>query len=115
MVAALLLALSIHLLNFAIIFGLARALGIAITYWQALSFMPIVFALLLVPITVNGHGLREVLLVFYFSQLHISLGGVGIGATETAVSLSLVAVANDLLWALPGGLWYLSKLKHRPS
>jgi uncharacterized protein (TIRG00374 family) len=115
MVAALFLAISIHLLNFTIIFGFARALGIAITYWQVLSFMPIVFALLLVPITVNGHGLREVLLVFYFGQLHISVGGIGIGAAETAVSLSLVAVASDLLWALPGGLWYMSKIRHRSS
>lgn len=115
MAVALLLALSVHLLNFGIIFGFARALGIAITYWQVLSFMPIVFALLLAPVTVNGHGLREVLLIFYFSHLHISRAGPGIGAAETAVGLSMVAVANDLLWALPGGLWYMGRSKNGSS
>lgn len=102
------MAFAIHFLNFGIFFLFARALGIAITYWEVLSFLPVVFALLLLPATVNGHGLREVLLVFYFTQMHISLGGAGIGATETAVSLSLLCVANDLLWALPGGLWYVA-------
>lgn len=108
------MAFAIHFLNFGIFFLFARALGIEITYGQVLSFLPVVFMLLLLPVTVNGHGLREVLLVFYFTQLHISLGGEGVGTTETAVSLSLLGVANDLLWALPGGLWYLSHRRGNP-
>jgi uncharacterized protein (TIRG00374 family) len=111
MALAVAMAFVIHLLNFAIFFLFARALGIPITYWQVLSFLPLVFAFLLLPVTVNGHGLREVLLVYCFTQMHISLGGAGIGVTETVVSLSLLCVANDLLWALPGGLWYLARFK----
>lgn len=111
MVVALALAGAIHLLNFAIFWMFARALGIGLTYWQVLSFMPVVFALLLVPVTVNGHGLREVLLFFYFAHMHVSLGGIGIGPAETVVSLSLLGVTNDLLWALPGGIWYMLRFK----
>lgn len=111
MVMALVLAGFIHLLNFAIFWMFARALGIDLTYSQVLSFMPVVFALLMVPVTVNGHGLREVLLFFYFTHMHVALGGAGIGPAEIVVSLSLVGVSNDLLWAVPGGIWYMLQFK----
>lgn len=104
---ALVLAAALHLLNFVIFWLFVRALGLEISYGQVLLFMPIVFGLLLVPVTVNGHGLREVLLLFYFGQMQLSLGGNGVGPAETVLSLSLLGVTNDLVWALPGGLWYM--------
>jgi hypothetical protein len=102
---ALLLAFLIHFLNFTIFFLFARALGISITYWQVLLIMPVVFLLLLLPVTVNGHGLREILLIFYFTEFGIRLGGgQAAGVPGIVVSLTLICVANDLLWCLPGGL-----------
>ena len=112
---ALALALAIHLLNFAIFWLFARSLHLDLGYGQVLLFLPVVFTLLLMPVTVNGHGLREVLLYFYFGQMHVSLAGTGIGPVETVMSLSLLCVANDLLWALPGGLWYMLRLKSVPK
>jgi hypothetical protein len=109
-------AFAVHLLNIAVFFGFARALGISITYLQALSFYPIILFLLLIPVTVNGHGLREALFLFYFTQLHITLKAtVGGGSLDTVFSLSLLMVANDLLWTLPGGLWYLLALGKPPK
>jgi uncharacterized membrane protein YbhN (UPF0104 family) len=111
----LVIAIGVHMLNVTIFFGFARALGIPITYFQAFSFFPIVLFLLLIPVTVNGHGLREMLLLFYFTHLHIILKSTaGAGPMETVFSLSLLGVANDLLWNLPGGLWYLLTLGKRP-
>ena len=102
---ALSLAFLIHFLNFAIFYLFARALEISITYWQVLLIMPVVFLLLLLPVTVNGHGLREILLVFYFTEFGIHLGGgQAAGVPGIVVSLTLICVANDLLWSLPGGL-----------
>jgi len=104
----LLIAFAVHLANVGIFFGFAGALGIQITYVQALSFFPIILFLLLIPVTVNGHGLREMLMLFYFSHLHIALSSsTGAGPMETTLCLSLLGVANDLVWTLPGGLWYL--------
>jgi uncharacterized membrane protein YbhN (UPF0104 family) len=101
-------AFGVHLTNVAIFYAFSRSLGISITYFQALSFFPIILFLLMIPVTINGHGLREMLLLFYFSHLHIALPAAsGAGAMESVLSLSLLGVANDLLWALPGGLWYL--------
>lgn len=110
--AAMLISFGIHCLNFFIAFLFARALGIGITYSQVLCIFPVVLLLVMLPVTVNGHGLRELLLIFYFNHLHIALAGnTGIGVRETVVALSVVLVSNDLLWSLPGGLWYLLQFK----
>jgi uncharacterized protein (TIRG00374 family) len=105
---ALLLAFGIHLLNFLIIYFLARSLGIQIGFGQVLLMMPVVLLLVMLPITINGHGLREVLLIAYFSAMSIRLGGrAEVDYRSVAVALSILMVANDLIWSLPGGLGYL--------
>lgn len=107
-------AFALHFLNFFTIYLFARALGIAITYSQILLMMPVVLFVVLLPITINGHGIRELLLIGYFTHLGVTLSGVQVsGVQEVAVALSLVLVANDLVWSLPGGLWYLSRFKMR--
>lgn len=109
------LAFAIHLLNFFIIYLLARSLGISITYFQVLLMMPVVLLLVLLPLTINGHGLRELLLIAYFAQMSVHLVERGeIGYREVALALSLLMVATDLLWSLPGGLHYLARRNTRP-
>lgn len=109
---AMLMSFAIHCLNFLIVFLFARALGIGITYSQVLLIFPVVLLLVMAPVTVNGHGLREVLLIFYFTHLHISISGdASIGVRETVIALSIVLASNDLLWSLPGGLWYMLRFK----
>ena len=110
--AAILLAFAIHLANFSIAYLFARALGISITYLQILLMMPVLLFLVLLPITINGHGLRELLLIGYFTQMGITLSGhPESGVREIAIALSLLLVTNDLLWSIPGGIWYLVRLK----
>lgn len=103
------LAFAIHLLSFMGVYLFARALRIPITYGQVLLMMPVIVFLLLIPVTINGHGLREILLIGYFTYLGVSVSAAEVRVEETAVALSIVAVANDLLWSLPGGLWYLAR------
>lgn len=108
--AALFLAFVIHFVNFTIFYLFARALGISLTYGEVLLLLPVVFMLLLLPVTVNGHGLREILLIFYFTQFGVHLaGGQPAGIPEIVVSLTAICVANDLLWCLPGGLLLLRR------
>ena len=103
------LALAVHLLTFLSFYLFARSLGIGITYTQVLMIVPVVLLLVLLPVTVNGHGLREVLLVFYFSKLHLSAGASpGASTVDTVVALSVLLVTNDLLWSSFGGLLYLA-------
>ena len=113
--AAMFISFGIHCLNFFIAFLFARALGISMTYSQVMLIFPVLLLLVMLPLTVNGHGLREVILIFYFNHLHVVLAGnTGIGVRETVIAFSVVLVSNDLLWSLPGGLWYILKFK-RPQ
>ena len=115
MALAMVLAFAIHFLNFFIVYGFARALGIEITYGQVLLIFPVMLLVTLLPLTINGHGLREVVLIFYFTALHISLrNSPDVGVAEMVVSFSVLFVANDLLLALPGGFWYLAFRRSAP-
>ena len=102
------ISFAVHLTSFTIVFGLASALGIAVGFVQVVSMLPIVMICLLLPVTVNGHGLRELLIMSYLSSWNIPFSGAGpADAASMAFSLSMLAVANDMLWSLPGGIWYL--------
>lgn len=110
--AALAISFGIHCLNFFVIFLFARALGIGITYAQVLLIFPVVLLLVMFPISVNGLGVRELLFTFYFKHLHIAFtGSADSNVANTVIALSAVLFANDLLWSLPGGLWYVLRFK----
>ena len=101
------LALLVHIANFSLVYLLARSLGLGLGYGQTLALMPVLLLVLILPVTINGHGLRELILVGYFQWLHGAGAGSAAGPREQAVALSIVFVANDLVCSLPGGLWYL--------
>lgn len=115
-VVAIVMSFGIHGINFYIAHLFALALGYQITYGQILLTMPVIAIVLLLPITVNGHGLREILLISYFVHFGISpTGHPDAGSREAAVALSVILVANDFLWALPGGFAYLWQSKRALS
>ncbi|MDQ6625852.1 MAG: flippase-like domain-containing protein [Verrucomicrobiota bacterium] len=107
------LAFEIHLWNFLTVFLYARALGIPISFGEVLLMMPVILFIVLVPVTINGHGLRELLLIAYFTRMGMATQAATANPQETAVALSLLVVANDLLWSLPGGLFYLLRFSSR--
>jgi len=103
MAVAVFVSLLIHLSNFAIFYCLGRGLHFELTFGQVMLIMPMVILIAMLPITINGHGLREVLLTAYF--LWANPGRlIGLGAAEAAIAISFLYVANDLVWNLPGGL-----------
>jgi hypothetical protein len=100
------------LVNILTAYLFARALGISLTYLQAFLIVPVVAFCVMLPVTINGHGLRELLLIAYFSQMGVGLcGRYEHGVLEIALAWSLLLVTNDLLWSMPGGIWYLSRIK----
>ena len=105
--AAAVLALATHGGCFSAVFLVARALHIEITFLQTLLMMPVVLLVVMLPVTINGHGLREMVMIGYFGLLHIGGGSVLASGREMAVALSLACLTNDLGCALPGGIWHL--------
>jgi glycosyltransferase 2 family protein len=104
-------ALAMHLVTVLIAYLFAKSLGLSISLVQMLIVVPVVAVFVMLPITINGHGLREILLIAYFTQFNVTVVASSASVREAAVAFSLVMVANDLLWALPGGMLYLFKIR----
>ena len=109
-VTAIAMAFALHCLNFLIFYCFCRALHVSISYTQVLLMMPVLLFIVMLPVTINGHGLRELLLIAYFAHLGINIAGRSeVAVQEVAVAVSLLGVANDLLWSIPGGIWYFAR------
>ena len=107
--AAFVLALVIHSLGMVGVWCFAHALAIPLTIGQTFLIWPVVMIAMMMPVSVNGHGLREFILLFYFERWHlVSHLAPGVGTKETVVALSLLVVVNDLICNLPGGLLLLA-------
>lgn len=94
------LALSMltQFLCFSSVFLLAKSLGASVPFAKVMLAMPLIFVLSMLPVTINGLGLREWSFVLFFSQ--------NIGEAA-ALSLSLLYLAVFLLISLIGGVIYL--------
>ncbi len=79
------------------VWTVARHIGIPITYWQVAGATSLTYFLTLLPISINGYGLRELGVVAVYTQLG--------AAPEEATALAFIT--RGLMWAtsLPGMIW----------
>lgn len=89
---------AVRALTFWLIFA---AMGADVSLLHCLVFVPLVFAVLAVPVSVGGLGVREGALAFFF-------GYVGVPA-EQSIAAGLVLYALQLLFVAPGLLLFLSR------
>lgn len=82
-----------------VVFLCARALAIDVPLAPFAVFVPIVSLAGMIPVSVNGLGVREALYVLLFGRVGVP--------SETAVSLALLYLGVTLLASLPGGVAYL--------
>jgi len=88
-----------HFLAFTAYFLCGRTLGITqLGYIHYVLFLPIIFAISSLPISLSGLGVRETLFALFF-------GLMGAPAT-TAVMLSLIYFFIQILSSFPGGFFY---------
>ena len=78
---------------------LFRAMGYRLPWLELLVFISLISALTMLPISVNGLGVREVSYLYFFQQLGVP--------QEIAVSVSLLFFLMVALSSLPGGLFWL--------
>lgn len=88
-----------HFTIFVAAYVQTMAMGFEVPFWLFISFLPIIFLLIAIPISFSGLGVREVLFVWFFGLL-------GVGETD-AVAFSLLFFGMTLAWSLVGGLFYL--------
>ncbi len=95
---ALFLSLLIQFITVVVVWVAALAIEIDAPFRIFMIFVPLINLSIMVPLTINGIGLRESLFYLLFSQIGLPV--------ETSVSLSLVTFSIYLLTAIPGLIIY---------
>jgi uncharacterized protein (TIRG00374 family) len=94
----LLYSLVIQFLSVLIVWITAQSLSIDASFRVFLIFVPLINLSIMVPLTINGFGLRESLYLLLFAQIGLQ--------EEKAVALSLLNTVVIMVAVLPGGLMY---------
>lgn len=79
---------------------IARQLGMDVTFWQVAAVQTVTYFLAVLPISVNGYGVREVSYTALFTTLGASL--------EQASALAVITRFLIVLVTIPGALWVSS-------
>jgi glycosyltransferase 2 family protein len=82
-------------------FAVAYALHLNVNLFDLGVIVPISFVVQMLPVSVNGFGVREATFSFYFSRIGQPI--------EAALLLSLVAQALIMLFSLTGAAVYVSR------
>jgi uncharacterized membrane protein YbhN (UPF0104 family) len=103
--AAMVISFGVHIGSFLVFYYAALALHMKATVMDFMAIMPIINTLAAMPVSVGGAGVREGM----FQEMLGSLCGV---PAPIAVATSLLGYAVLALWAVVGGIIYMT---YRPS
>lgn len=84
--------------------AVAHALHVPISPWDLAVIVPLSFIVQLLPVSMNGFGVREATFTFYF--VHVGQ------SAEAALLLSLVATALTMIFSLSGAVVYIARGRH---
>lgn len=84
--------------------AVAYALRVNITPWDLAVIVPLSFVVQMLPVSVNGFGVREATFSFYFTRLGLPI--------ESALLLSLGATALVMFVSLSGAAVYIARGRH---
>jgi len=88
--------------------AIARALGIPISFAHLSILIPLSFVVQMLPVSVNGFGIREKTFADYFTALHLP--------TAAALALSLTGAVLVMVFSLSGAVAYMVRgPQHRPA
>jgi glycosyltransferase 2 family protein len=86
-----------NLVIFIMVWLISRELGISIELFQVIGITVVTYLITLLPISINGYGVREVAII----TLYMSIGA----SLEQATTLAIITRFFQLLESLPGSLW----------
>ena len=84
--------------------AVAYALAVRITPWDLAVIVPLSFIVQMLPVSVNGFGVREATFSLYFTRVGQSI--------ESALLVSLVATAVTMFFSLTGAAVYVARGRH---
>jgi uncharacterized protein (TIRG00374 family) len=97
-----------QLVGFSSAYLVARSIGIAIDYPEIILIMAITQTAISLPISVAGHGVREVVLIGVFAAM-----GISAGHPEVAIAFSVLLFSAQLFWSLVGGIWFAVRPRYQ--
>jgi hypothetical protein len=81
--------------------AVAHSIEVPVSLWHMAVVVPISFLVQMLPISVNGFGLREATFSFYFTRLGLPI--------EAALVVSLVGAGLVMLFSLSGAAVYVTR------
>jgi uncharacterized membrane protein YbhN (UPF0104 family) len=87
--------------------AIARSMEIPIGFPELAVVVPVSFIVQMLPVSMNGFGVREATFGFYFTRLGLPL--------ESALLVSFTGAALIMLFSLSGGVTYLIRKSHRAA
>ena len=84
--------------------AIAKSMNIPIGFTALAVVVPISFIVQMLPVSMNGFGVREATFGFYFTRLGLPL--------ESALLVSFMGAALIMLFSLSGGVTYLLRKRH---
>jgi uncharacterized membrane protein YbhN (UPF0104 family) len=84
--------------------AIARSIGIPIGFAELAVIVPVSFIVQMLPVSLNGLGVREATFGFYFTRLGLPL--------ESALLVSFMGAALIMMFSLSGGIVYLARTSH---
>lgn len=98
-------SLVVQMLSILVLYAAALSIGISISFMAVCALAPMLFLLLVLPISLAGWGLREGVAVSLFASA-------GLMTSVDALSMSLIFGVLVMLASLPGGLVLWMRYKH---
>jgi uncharacterized membrane protein YbhN (UPF0104 family) len=84
--------------------AITYSLGIPIAVWHLAIIVPISFVIQMIPVSLNGFGIREATFALYFSQIGLP--------KQSGLLMSLVGAALIMLFSLLGAPVYIARGHH---
>jgi hypothetical protein len=81
--------------------AIVHALHVPVSVWDLAVIVPVSFVLQMVPVSLNGLGVREATFSFYFTQLGLPI--------QSGVLVSLGATVLMMIFSLSGAAVYMSR------
>src|SRR3954467_3430217 len=94
-------AVAVQAILVAFYLAIARSMHIPVGFAELAVIVPVSFIVQMVPLSVNGFGVREATFGFYFTRLGLPL--------ESALLVSFMGAALIMLFSLSGGVAYLRR------
>ena len=82
-------------------FAIVYALDLPIPLWDLAVIVPVSFIIQMLPVSLNGYGVREATFAFYFSRLGVPI--------SSALLVSLMATGLMMMFSLSGAAVYLAR------